>query len=78
MKRFLPKAILLNRFCDIYGYTRDAVMGKIRNGVWQEGKEYLKAPDGKLHIIEQGYLQWVYSAAPLARRHVELGYFDGN
>jgi hypothetical protein len=43
------------------GLTQKAIYKKIENGVWLEGKEYRRAPDGRLYISMKGYDAWVES-----------------
>lgn len=40
---------LIPKFCAESGYTDKAVRRKIEEGVWLEGREYRRAPDG--HIV---------------------------
>ncbi|MGC4080277.1 MAG: excisionase [Rubrivivax sp.] len=40
------------------GYTEKAIRRKISEGVWREGKEYRKAPDGAVLISMAGYAKW--------------------
>lgn len=68
--------MLKRRFSEEFGYTNAAINGKIRNGVWTEGKEYFYAPDGNVHIIIDGYLTWLYSTSEPAKRNIENGYFN--
>lgn len=51
--------MLIHQFCAESGYTALAVRGKIREGVWLEGREYRKAPDGHVLIDIEGYYRWV-------------------
>lgn len=53
--RYLP----LPRFCELYGYTANAVRVKIHRGQWIEGMEFRYDPDGKIQIITAGYNRWV-------------------
>lgn len=46
-------------FCALTGYTPKAVEGKIREGVWREGHEFRRAPDGHVLIDMRGYERWV-------------------
>lgn len=48
----------LDKFCELSGYTETAIRKKISQGVWQEGKQYVKAPDGWIKIILEGVDQW--------------------
>lgn len=41
------------------GYSEKAIRRKIESGVWIEGREYRKAPDGSILISMEGYAQWV-------------------
>lgn len=47
------------KFCDETGYTDKAVRRKIEDGIWLEGKHYIKAPDGTIHIDMDEYHQWL-------------------
>lgn len=49
------------RFQELTGYTVKAVERKIASGVWREGHEYRKAPDGRILIDLEGYYRWVES-----------------
>jgi hypothetical protein len=51
--------VLLELAVHCTGYTVKAMEKKIERGDWAEGKEYRKAPDGRIHIDLQGYEQWV-------------------
>ena len=42
----------------VTGYTEKAVRRKIQEGVWIEGHEYKKAPDGHILIDLRGYETW--------------------
>lgn len=41
------------------GYSPKAIRRKIESGVWLEGREFRKAPDGHVLISMKGYQQWV-------------------
>ena len=58
--------VLIKAFCDrvsVYcmGYTERAVESKIEKGVWREGKEYRRAPDGHIMIDLEGVKRWAES-----------------
>jgi len=59
MKHDIPRIVLLKRFCELYGYSRDAVYGKIKNGVWADGIHYRKAPDGNYVIYTEEVERWL-------------------
>jgi hypothetical protein len=41
------------------GYTPSAIRTKMDKGVWIEGREFIKAPDGERLVDMQGYEEWV-------------------
>ena len=43
------------------GYTVNAIETKIKRGVWVEGREWRRAPDGRVLIDMRGYERWVES-----------------
>ncbi len=43
------------------GYTEKAIQRKIEDGVWCEGREYRRGPDGHVFIDLAGYEKWVES-----------------
>ena len=45
-------------FCQESGYSEKAVARKIEDGVWVEGCEYVRAPDGRLLIDMGGFEKW--------------------
>lgn len=58
--------VLVEAFCNpvsvhYMGYSRRAVEGKVAKGVWREGKEYRRAPDGHIVIDLEGVRRWVES-----------------
>jgi hypothetical protein len=51
--------VVIEKAAELTGYTRRAIEDKIARGVWIEGKEWLKAPDGRRLISMKGFAQWV-------------------
>lgn len=41
------------------GYTKRAIETKIAKGVWIEGFEFRRAPDGRVLVDMEGYERWV-------------------
>ena len=41
------------------GFTEKAIRRKIQDGIWLEGREYRKSPDGRILISIKGYASWV-------------------
>lgn len=50
---------VISKFCEMTGYSVKAVEKKVENGVWLEGKEFHRAPDGRIVIDIRGYNRWV-------------------
>jgi hypothetical protein len=50
---------LIDKFCELTGYSRKAVEKKIENGTWLEGREFHRAPDGRIVMDIDGYNRWV-------------------
>ena len=55
----MVRFVTISRHSQISGYSEDAIRTKIRDGVWLQGHEYQKAPDGRILIDLEGYDQWV-------------------
>ncbi len=55
----MVRFVLINKFCDLTGYTDKAVRRKIEEQVWVEGREYRRSPDGRVHIDIEGYERWL-------------------
>ena len=51
--------VQLDLFELLTGYTVNAVRMKIKEGVWLEGHEYVRAPDGRVLVSMKGYERWV-------------------
>lgn len=49
---------LLEKYCELSGYSEGAVRKKISSGKWVEGQQYIKAPDRKIKIILEGVDKW--------------------
>lgn len=54
--------VLLGLAAELTGYTVKALRMKIEEGVFIEGREYVRSPDGRIHIHMPGYYQWVAKA----------------
>lgn len=42
----------------IIGYSEEAIQTKIQRGIWLEGHEYIRAPDGNILINIEGFNLW--------------------
>lgn len=43
----------------VTGYAEGAIRKKIERGIWVEGREWRRAPDGRVLISLAGYTKWV-------------------
>lgn len=50
--------VLIPKFCEETGYSARAVETKIHRGVWVQGRQYIRAPDGRILIDMEGYQKW--------------------
>lgn len=51
--------VLIGLAAILTGLTEKAIRKKIEDGIWVEGKEYRRAPDGRIYISMEGYRRWV-------------------
>jgi hypothetical protein len=57
--RVAPAAyVTIKLFAVLSGYSEKAVRRKIQDGVFLEGWEYVRAPDGRVLISTDGYGRW--------------------
>ena len=49
------------------GYTEKAIRKKIERGVWLDGYEYHRAPDGRIVINLQGVVIWLQGKRRIGR-----------
>lgn len=66
----LIRYVTVHRFAEATGYTEHAIRTKIRDGVWRDGQEWVKAPDGRCLIDIEGYNAWVASGSASVFRTV--------
>jgi hypothetical protein len=50
--------VLLTHWSKYTGYSRDAFNGKVRAGIWLEGKHWMKSPDGKIQVNWRAIQEW--------------------
>ena len=58
--------VRIKRFAELTGYTEKSVYRKIADGVWIQGREYRRAPDGSICIDLEGFHKWVENGQGLA------------
>lgn len=54
--------VTINRAAELTGYTVDAIKHKVKGGVWAQGKQWRKAPDGRILINLEEFNRWAESA----------------
>jgi len=52
-------SLRIKKFCEMTGWTEDAVRHLINDGVWMEGREYTRMPNKRLLVSIEGYEAWV-------------------
>lgn len=58
--------VTIEVFSAITGYSEKAVRRKIQEHAWRQGREYKRAPDGRLLVDMQGYEKWVAGTSQAA------------
>ena len=53
------KRVTLDLAAAMTGLTRKAMERKIERGDWLQGREYHRAPDGRIFVDMPGYERWV-------------------
>lgn len=51
--------VLIPKFCELKGYTVNAVRAKIKNGIWKEGNLWRKGPDNRIVIDVNAVNRWM-------------------
>ena len=51
--------VTFTRFAELTGYSVKAIEHKVHGGVWLEGEQYHRAPDGRLLADMEAYTAWV-------------------
>lgn len=61
------KYLTIDKFSAESGYSKEAIRSKIKRGQWLEGREWIKAPDGRNLISMEGFERWVEGQASVPR-----------
>ena len=57
------RLVTIKLYSQISGKTEAAIRKKIERGIWVEGKQYRRDPEGCIWIITRGVEQWVEGTA---------------
>ena len=58
--RLAPAGFVTVRLASMLtGLSQPAIRGKIREGKWVQGREFVRAPDGGIFISLRGFERWV-------------------
>lgn len=63
------KWVKVSKYCAETGDTPGGVRAKRRSGLWQEGVQWKKAPDGNVWINVEAVQQWI-EAKPAGKRQL--------
>ncbi len=50
--------VQVHKYAELSGYTAKAIRDKIYEGVWVEGRQFCKAPDGRILINIEEVEKW--------------------
>ena len=64
--------VTIRKFCELTGYTEEAIRLKIKRGSWMENRVWRKAPDGRILISMEGFESWV-ETGPACSGHQKQG-----
>ena len=56
------KYVLINKLCELYGYSRNAIYAYVKKGIWIEGIHFVKK-QGRLYFNTQAIERWVEGKA---------------
>lgn len=57
------RLVTIKLYALISGKTEGAIRKKIERGIWVEGRQYRRDPEGCIWIITRGVEQWVEGTA---------------
>lgn len=52
-------SLKIKKFCELSGWTEASVRHMINDGVWMDGREYIRMPNKCLFISIKGYEAWI-------------------
>src|SRR5574343_228768 len=63
----------VKRYAELSGYTERAIESKISRGDWTYGRQYVRAPDGRIFVSIEGVEKWLQSIAASTSRMGSAG-----
>lgn len=66
--KFPLRTLPLERFCELTGWTPEAIRTKIHRAEWAEADQYVKDAKGRIHVILEGYDRWVLQSGVAASK----------
>jgi hypothetical protein len=60
--------VKLNRYCELSGESKEAVYTKRKNGIWIDGMQYKRGPDGNVWINLMEVELWIQTDGNLQSR----------
>lgn len=64
----MSRYLRIEKFAAETGYTPKAIRRKIETGVWIEGVQYRRAPDGRILVCMEAFEAWVEGSRSIAAR----------
>ncbi len=53
------KYVTIKKLAELTGYSEDAIRAKIKKGIWRMGEHWIKARDGRIHVIVEAIERWI-------------------
>lgn len=53
------KYVTIKKLAEMTGYSEDAIRAKIKKGVWRLNEHWIKARDGRIHLIVDAIERWI-------------------
>ena len=66
--------LTIDKFATLSGYTAGAIRAKVKEGVWIEGQEYIRAPDKRVLVSVGGFEEWVKQSTKTSEQSLKVAY----
>lgn len=64
----MVRYVTIHKAEELTGYSTRAIQTKIDRGVWVQGRQWIRAPDGRILIDMEGYEEWATSDFEASKR----------